>query len=159
MIYIGPGFLAVVVWFGSPLLPSPVGRLSLFLGLPVCRWSSLLMVKGESGVRKIMRWRESLVLCKSFNTLWWLTSKTNKVLVKQILRWIGKLVDLAAKGSVYSTPSLVSVNDTGESLHARWMPMTPTSHYSDICQVNALFATLNCFSGKSKKEKHFFPLA
>jgi hypothetical protein len=48
MIYRGPGFLAVV-WFGfsaTPSLPCPVRKLSIFLILPVCRRSSLVMREG-----------------------------------------------------------------------------------------------------------------
>jgi hypothetical protein len=73
MIYRGPGFLAVV-WFGISPTPShttsPVSKLSLFLSLPVCRRSSLLTEKGGRGRSQIMGRRESLVLYKSFNTLW-----------------------------------------------------------------------------------------
>jgi hypothetical protein len=73
MIYRWPVFLAVV-WFGSSLTPSPpaVSKLSLFLSLPVCR--RLSIITGEGGGRwgrsQIIRRRESLVLHKSFNTLY-----------------------------------------------------------------------------------------
>jgi hypothetical protein len=72
MIYRGPGFLAVV-WFGSspiPLPPSPISTLSIFLSLPVCRRSRFLTREGRGwGRSQIIRWGESLVLYKSFNTL------------------------------------------------------------------------------------------
>jgi len=47
MIYRAPGFLAIAV-IGSSTAPFPVSNLSLFLSLPVCRWSSLL-TDGEGG--------------------------------------------------------------------------------------------------------------
>jgi hypothetical protein len=55
----GPGFLVVPYVLVPPLSPSPlpVSKLSLFLSLPVYRRSSLL--------KKIVRPREILVLCKS----------------------------------------------------------------------------------------------
>ncbi len=65
MIYKGSGFLAIV-WFGSsPIPPSPVNKLSLFLSVPVCRRSkpSNLLTEG------VGEERESLVLYDSFNTL------------------------------------------------------------------------------------------
>ncbi len=76
MIYRGPGILAVV-WFGpsSTPSPSPVSKLSLLL--PVCRRSSLPAGYGVWGGggrgwgrSLIFRRQESLVLYKSFNTLW-----------------------------------------------------------------------------------------
>jgi hypothetical protein len=63
------GFLAVV-WFSSPPPPT-VSKLSLFLSLPVCRRSSLLVGELEGARSQIIWSRESLALCKSFNTLWW----------------------------------------------------------------------------------------
>jgi hypothetical protein len=54
--------------------PSPVSKLSLFISLPVCRWSSLLTGKGVGrwwGRSQIIRPRESLVLYKSFCTPWY----------------------------------------------------------------------------------------
>jgi hypothetical protein len=50
MIHRGPDFLAEAR-FGSPPAPSspPVSKLSLFLGIPVCRWSILRSGKGEEG--------------------------------------------------------------------------------------------------------------
>jgi hypothetical protein len=66
MIYSGPRFLAVV-WYGSSP-PLPVSKLSLFLSLPMCRRSSL-RVRGWGRSQFIRQGRESLVLCKSFNTL------------------------------------------------------------------------------------------
>jgi hypothetical protein len=70
MIYRRPGFLAVV-WFGSS--PLPISKLSLFLGLPVCRPSSLLTGEGRErgwARNQIIRPRESLALYKSFNCFW-----------------------------------------------------------------------------------------
>ncbi len=70
MIYRGPGLLAVV-WL--PCTPSPVSNLSLFLSLPRCPQSSLLLgeVGWEGWARSwIIRRRESLAFYKSFNTLW-----------------------------------------------------------------------------------------
>jgi hypothetical protein len=54
--------------YSPPPSPSPVSSLSP----PVCRQSSLLTEEGESGWGRsqIIRMRESLVLYKSFNTLW-----------------------------------------------------------------------------------------
>jgi hypothetical protein len=56
----------------SAPFPSPVSKMSLFPSLPVRRRSSLQTGEGEMGwVRsQIIRRRESLVLFKSFNTLW-----------------------------------------------------------------------------------------
>ncbi len=62
MIYRGPGFHAVV-WFGSSPTPLSRQQLTLFLRLPVCRWSCLLT--GERGAgkglgrKKFIRPRES----------------------------------------------------------------------------------------------------
>ncbi len=48
MIYRGPDFLAVVRFGSSPSpTPSPVNKMSLFLSLPVCCQSNLLMGEGE----------------------------------------------------------------------------------------------------------------
>ncbi len=81
MIYRWQDFLSVV-WFGSTQtsfpLPSPVGKLSLFLTFPVCRRSSLQAGEaGGGGVGgrgrawiQIIGPLESLALYKSFNTLW-----------------------------------------------------------------------------------------
>ncbi len=88
MNYRWPGFVAVI-WYGSsPTLSSPTPAsclsLSLFwllphplpaptpasclsLSLPVCGRSSLLT--GEGGRSQIILKQQSLVLCKSFNTL------------------------------------------------------------------------------------------
>ncbi len=52
MIYRGPGFL-VIIRFGSsptPILPFPVSNLFLFLSLPVCPRSSLLIAEGGEQV-------------------------------------------------------------------------------------------------------------
>ncbi len=54
-------FLRSYIWFGSS--PPPATCMSLFLFLPVCRRSSLLIGS------KIIRPRESLILYKSFITL------------------------------------------------------------------------------------------
>jgi hypothetical protein len=51
-----------------PLPQSTVSKLSLFLNRPVCHRSSLLT--GDGGKRQILGRRESLVLYKSFCTLW-----------------------------------------------------------------------------------------
>jgi hypothetical protein len=72
MFYRGPGFVAVV-WFGSsppPPPPSPGSKLSLFLSLPVCSWSSLLSGEGAMGraMIQIIQPRGSLALYKSCNT-------------------------------------------------------------------------------------------
>jgi hypothetical protein len=52
-IYGGPGFFTVL-WFGSSPAPfplTPVSKFSIFLSLPVCRRSSLLMsCRGGEGV-------------------------------------------------------------------------------------------------------------
>jgi len=63
MIYRGPGFLAVV-WFGSscPFPPSPVSKLDR-------RHTRRRGGRGWARSR-IIRLQESLVLYKSFNTLW-----------------------------------------------------------------------------------------
>ncbi len=55
-----------------PFPPSSVRKLSLFLSLGVCRPSSLLTGEGGNGLgrSKIIRPRDSLVLNKSFSTLW-----------------------------------------------------------------------------------------
>jgi hypothetical protein len=70
MIHRGPGFLAVV-WFGSSPSPPPssVSKFSIVLSLPVG------LTDGEEGGKgvgrsQIIRWRESLVLYRSSNTLW-----------------------------------------------------------------------------------------
>ncbi len=54
-----------------PLPPSPVRKLPLFLSLPMCRRSSLLMEEGGTGWGRsqIIGLRESMVLYKSFKTL------------------------------------------------------------------------------------------
>ncbi len=81
MDYRGVGFLAVIWFFCSatPFLsppPFPVSKLSLFLILHSFshyRRSSLLSLeggKGRVGKIPIRRPRESLIFCKSFNTLW-----------------------------------------------------------------------------------------
>ncbi len=57
--YRGPDLLAVI-WFGSSPPPSPVSKLSLFLSLPVCRRSSLLMGDGGGGGR--MGWGRSQII-------------------------------------------------------------------------------------------------
>ncbi len=50
--------------------PSPVGKMSLFLSLPVCRRSSLLRAgRGDEPITNHMTAR-MLVLYKSFNTPW-----------------------------------------------------------------------------------------
>jgi hypothetical protein len=73
MVYRGPGF-PVGVQFCSSLTPSSpysVSKLTLNLNISVCRRSSLLTEKVGEGVGKEQNhWRESLVLFKSFNTLW-----------------------------------------------------------------------------------------
>jgi hypothetical protein len=58
-----------VIWLLSP--PPLFSPVSLFLSLPVCRRSSLLMGDGGWGWGRtqILRRRQSLVLYKSFNTL------------------------------------------------------------------------------------------
>ncbi len=48
MIYIGPSWIAFILSGSSPP-PPPLSKLSLFLSLPVCRRSSLLMTRGRSG--------------------------------------------------------------------------------------------------------------
>jgi hypothetical protein len=55
----------------APPTPYPVRNLRIFLSLPVCRRSSLLTEeKGRRGWGRsqVTRRRESLALCKSFNT-------------------------------------------------------------------------------------------
>ncbi len=76
MLYRGPGILVGVRLGSSPtpfIPPSPVNDLDVFLSIPVCRRSSLLTGEGGEGVdtrsQNILP-RESLVLYKSFNTLW-----------------------------------------------------------------------------------------
>ncbi len=69
MIYRGPGFLAVVVWFydfppPSPHFPLSSQQVSLFFSLPVCRRSSL-HAGGGWGRSQIIRRRESLVLSQT----------------------------------------------------------------------------------------------
>ncbi len=54
MIYRGPGFLAFV-WFGSSPTPSPVSKLFLFRGIPVCRRSSLMTGEGGRGAKSYDR--------------------------------------------------------------------------------------------------------
>ncbi len=57
-----------MIWLLPHPLPStPVSKLSVFLCLPVCRWSSFT---GGGGGEPNRRRRESLVLYKSFSTLW-----------------------------------------------------------------------------------------
>ncbi len=71
MMYRGPGFLAVV-WYGSFLPPSSASKLSIFIGLPVCRRrrSSLLTGKGRGYARsQTIQPQECLTLYKSFSTL------------------------------------------------------------------------------------------
>ncbi len=54
-----------------PPPPFPVGNLSLFLSLPVCRRLSFERRLREGVERsQLRRWRESLVLYELFNTLW-----------------------------------------------------------------------------------------
>ncbi len=65
-----------VVWFSSSLPPPPPPHLYLFLSLP--EWSPAELTDGWGGRgwerSQIIRQRESLVLCKSFNTLWLFSS-------------------------------------------------------------------------------------
>ncbi len=70
MIYRGPGCQYDLAP-PTPPPPSPVSKLSLFLSLSVCRPSTLLTGERGSGWGRsqiIRGRRESLVLCKSFNT-------------------------------------------------------------------------------------------
>ncbi len=71
MIYRGPGFLAVVRFCSSLTLvfSYPASKLSFLLSPAVCHRSSLL-TRERGGRSQIIRQRESLVLCKSFYTLW-----------------------------------------------------------------------------------------
>ncbi len=67
-------FFLAFLWFGSsptPFFPPPVSKLSLWLGLPVCRRSGLLTEEGGRGWARsqIIRSRKSLALYKSFNTV------------------------------------------------------------------------------------------
>jgi hypothetical protein len=78
MIY-RPGFLAVVLFNFSPT-PSPISKLSLFLGLPACRRLSLLSIErgsGWEGGAKSYDAEKRLAFYKSYNTL--LRSKRKKV--------------------------------------------------------------------------------
>jgi hypothetical protein len=76
MIYRGTGFLAVIWLCSTPhQLPPSLSRqqvVSLFLSLPVCRRSSLYWWEREKGCAQslVIRPQGSLVLYKSFNTLW-----------------------------------------------------------------------------------------
>ncbi len=73
MIYRGPGFLRSHDSTPRPP-PFPISWLSLFLSLPLCRRSSLLMGEGEGGGRRtnqIIRPWETLTLYNSSNTLWY----------------------------------------------------------------------------------------
>ncbi len=68
----GPGFLAVVIFNSSPS-PFPVSKLDRRAASHVKseKKRQLADARWGRGVGRsqIMRWRESLVLCKSFNTL------------------------------------------------------------------------------------------
>ncbi len=76
MIYRGPGILAVL-WFGSSATPSPFSRQqvvslshsSFFFSLSPVELTIFRRRKGRVGKIPIIRPRESLVFCKSFNTL------------------------------------------------------------------------------------------
>ncbi len=72
MIYLGPGFLAVV-WFGFSLTPSPLFRQLVSSPFSQSSWTSLLTGgRGRGwGRSQIIQQLESLVLYKSFNTLWY----------------------------------------------------------------------------------------
>ncbi len=92
---------------GSPPTPFPppshVSKLSLFLSLHVCRWSSLLT--GERGGH-IIRPRESLALYSSFSTLCHLLLGVNYVcLIKRYLRI--KARALAQEGPCYEPETVV----------------------------------------------------
>ncbi len=63
----GPGFLAVV-WFGSSPSLSSVSKLDRRHTGSLRKRDNLLTREGEGG-SQIIRWRASLVLYKSFNTL------------------------------------------------------------------------------------------
>jgi hypothetical protein len=67
-----------------PLPPSPVFKLSLFLSLPVCHWTSLLM--GEGGEPNHTTSRKTGPL-QIFNTLWTLT-----LVLTQVSDWYCKLL-------------------------------------------------------------------
>jgi hypothetical protein len=69
MNYRGPGFLAAVC-FGSS--PTTFNNWYLFVSFPVRRRSGYWRERGGRGwARNQIIWpRESLALCKSFNTLW-----------------------------------------------------------------------------------------
>jgi hypothetical protein len=72
MIYIGPGFLAVVIFGFSPT-PSPLFRQQVASSFSQSSWTSLLTGgRGRGwGRSQIIQQLESLVLYKSFNTLWY----------------------------------------------------------------------------------------
>ncbi len=84
MIYLGPGFLAVV-WFGFSPTPSPLFRQLVASSFSQSSWSSLLTGgRGRGwGRSQIIQQLESLVLYKSFNTLWYcpLTHYVNSVAI------------------------------------------------------------------------------
>jgi hypothetical protein len=66
-----------MIWFLNPpppLSPSPVSKFSLFLSDPLCRRGSSLLTGGLGwgwGRSQILRRRESLVLYKSFNCIFY----------------------------------------------------------------------------------------
>ncbi len=74
--------------------PSPVSKLSLFLGLPACRRSSLLTGEGGGGVVEEPNHktaRESRAFYKSFNPLWYFRSIPHFFTVKINKNWYLKL--------------------------------------------------------------------